>query len=269
MKTLIVIQARTGSRRLPNKVLMPVAGAPLLQRMLERVQCVSGKVEFVVATTDDVSDDPIRKLCKRVGMPVYSGHPTDLLDRHYRAATAAKADLIVKIPSDCPLIDPAVIERVLRYHRKSLHHFDYVSNLHPATYPDGNDVELMTMECLETAWREAQKGFEREHTTPFIWERPERFSIGNVEWESGLDYSMTHRWTIDYLEDYLLIKTVYDALWTHIHPSFSMYEILTFLDQHPEVKELNAMYTGVNWYRDHLADLRTISAAQTKLEPQL
>jgi len=269
MKTLIVIQARTGSQRLPNKVMMPVAGAPLLQRMIERIQTVGGNVDFVVATTVDSSDDPIRKLCRRIGMPVFSGHRTDLLDRHYHAAREAKADIVVKIPSDCPLIDPAVIERVLRYHRMSLQHFDYVSNLHPATYPDGNDVEMMTMESLETAWREARKDFEREHTTPFLWERPERFKIGNVEWESGLNYSMTHRWVIDYPEDYLVIKMVYDALWTCVHPSFSIYDILSFLNQHPEVRKLNEMFAGVNWYRNHLVDLRTISAEFTKQSPQL
>jgi len=264
MKTLLVIQARTGSTRFPNKVMMPLVGAPLLQRMVERVQCISGKVDLVVATTKEKSDDPIRKLCKKIGVPCFSGHPTDLLDRHYQVAAQEKADLIIKIPSDCPLIDPAVIERVLRFYQKSLHHYDFISNLHPATYPDGNDVEVMTFETLEIAWREANKIYEREHTTPFIWEHPERFKIGNVEWESGVNYSMSHRWVLDYPEDYEFIKSVYKKLWTNIHPNFSLYEILGMLELEPEIHSINTKYAGVNWYRHHLDELKTISTHETK-----
>lgn len=267
MKTLIVIQARTGSSRLPHKVMMPVAGAPMLQRMVERVQTVSSPVEIIVATTTDPSDDPIRTLCRKKGIKVFSGHPTDLIDRHVQAARQEGADLVVKIPSDCPLVDPAVIERVLRYRTKSLKHYDYYSNLHPATYPDGNDVEVMTMDALETAWREARRPFEREHTTPFLWEQPKRFAIGNITWESGADYSMSHRWTVDYPEDYLFVKTVYDELWTHIRPNFSLYEILALLEQRPDIREVNQRYAGVNWYRHHLSELRTVGPDQTK-EPE-
>ncbi len=264
MKTLIVIQARTGSSRLPNKVLMPVAGAPLLQRMIERVQTVSGPVDCIVATTVEPSDDPIRKLCKKIGVQCFSGHQTDLLDRHYNAAREMRADVIVKIPSDCPLIDPAVIERVIRFYNRSIHHYDYVSNLHPASYPDGNDVEVMTKESLETAWIYAKKNYEREHTTPFLWENANRFKIGNIHWESGLNLSMSHRWTIDYPEDYTFVKTVYEELWNNFHPNFSLYQILGLLEMKPEIHSINAKYAGVNWYRHHLDELKTISDNETK-----
>lgn len=264
MKTIIVIQARTGSTRFPGKVMLPLAGAPLLQRMVERVQTITGKVECVVATTTDISDDPIRKLCKKINVKCFSGHPTDLLDRHYKAAKEEQADFVIKIPSDCPLIDPAVIERILRFHHNSIRHYDYISNLHPASYPDGNDVELMTIESLEIAWNEAKKKYEREHTTPFLWENPNRFKIGNIAWEAGLDYSMSHRWTIDYQEDYDFIKRVYNELWTPNHPGFSLYEILGLLVLKPELCSINQKYVGVNWYRHHLNDLKTISAKQTK-----
>ena len=264
MKTLIIIQARTGSTRLPNKVLLPLARAPLLQRMIERVQCISSPVEIIVATTTDGSDDPIRKLCRKINVKCFSGHPTDLLDRHYQAAKAEQADIVVKIPSDCPLIDPAVIDRVLRFHRNSIRHFDFVSNLHPATYPDGNDVELMTFESLECAWRDAKKNYEREHTTPYMWEHPELFKLANVEWELDLNLSMSHRWTIDFPEDYEFIRTVYDELWDRLRPNFSLHEILTLLKLKPEIHAINARYAGVNWYRHHIGELRTVSAAETK-----
>ncbi|HKV41276.1 MAG TPA: glycosyltransferase family protein [Blastocatellia bacterium] len=265
MKLLVVIQARTGSTRTPNKVLLPLAGKPLLQRMIERVQAARSDFDIVVATTTHFRDDPIRELCRAIDVKCFSGHPTDLLDRHYKAALDHGADAVAKIPSDCPLIDPAIVDKVLCRYLSAWNRFDYVSNLHPATYPDGNDVEVMGMSALERAWVEALRPLEREHTTPFLWERPERFYIGNVEWETGLNCSMSHRWTIDYLEDYEFIKSVYDELWCAASPIFTMQEILALLKRRPDVAALNARYVGVNWYRNHLADLRTVSAHETRM----
>src|SRR4029077_6212329 len=110
---------------------------------------------------------------------------------------------------------------------------DYVSNLHPASWPDGNDVEIVPADVLESAWAEAERPFEREHTTPFVWERPERFRLGNVVWETGLDFSMTHRFTIDYPDDYNFVSAVYDALWTRERPVFGLAEILDLLAAKP------------------------------------
>lgn len=262
MRTLVVVQARTGSSRLPRKVLMPLQGQPLLLRMLERVRAASTPFELVVATTYEPEDDAVRSLCRSVGVDCFSGHPTDLLDRHYRTARERNADAVVKIPSDCPLIDPGVIDRVLGFFLQHQGTYDYVSNLHPATFPDGNDVEVMTMETLAIAWREATKDFEREHTTPFIWERPERFRIGNVNWETGLNYSMSHRWTIDYPEDYEFIRRVYDELWRESAPVFSMNDILNLLEKNPEIAAINAKYAGVNWYRHHAGELRTVTEGE-------
>ncbi len=264
MKRLIVIQARTNSGRLPGKILLPLAGAPLLQRMIERVKAAEGFYDIIVATTTDRNDDPIRSLCKSIGVRCFSGHPTDLLDRHYQVAIQEKADLVVKIPSDCPLVDPIVIDTVINFFLSRVKPFDFVSNLHPATYPDGNDVEIMTMDALETAWREAEKGYEREHTTPFIWEQPDRFILGSVLCEDGVDYSMKYRWTIDYPEDYTFIKRVYNELWNVERPIFSMCDILELLEKKPEMKSINARYIGVNWYRHYIGQLKTISTLETR-----
>jgi spore coat polysaccharide biosynthesis protein SpsF len=172
--------------------------------------------------------------------------------------------VVVKIPSDCPLIDPQVIERVLVFYRENAGIYDYVSNLHPATYPDGNDVEVLPLTVLETAWREAERPFEREHTTPFIWERPERFRLGNVAWQRGRDLSQSHRFTIDYPEDYVFLSAVYDALWTPERPVFGLTEILDLLAVRPDLLALNARYAGVNWYRHHLDELKTIHPEETR-----
>ncbi len=265
MTTLVVVQARTGSSRLPDKVRLPLAGKTLLERMLERVLAARTPFDLVVATTTEAADDPIVQIAAAAGVRCFRGHPTDLLDRHYRAAVEAKADTVVKIPSDCPLIDPAVVDRVLAAHLASTN--DYTSNLHPATYPDGNDVEAMTMAALEAAHREAAVPLEREHTTPFLWERPERFRIGNVTWETGRDLSMSHRFTIDYPADYDFIAAVFDALYTPARPVFSLDDILALCEARPDIFAKNHRYAGVNWYRNHLGELRTVGAKDTRAAP--
>jgi spore coat polysaccharide biosynthesis protein SpsF len=288
VKVLVVVQARTGSTRLPGKVLLPVAGAPLLVRMLERVRAARTPTAVVVATTTDAADQPVRDLARQTGVRCVSGHPTDLLDRHYQAALECGlspaappgGDVVVKIPSDCPLIDPAVIDRVIGSYLEGPERYDFVSNLHPATYPDGNDVEVMPLAVLAAAWREATRPHEREHTTPFLWDRPERFRLGNVRWETGRDLSMSHRFTIDYPEDYAFVRAVYEALWTseperslerpggYEAPGkkpFGLTEILELLAARPDIFELNRRYAGVNWYRNHLGELATVGADQTRI----
>lgn len=267
-RVVTVVQARMLSTRLPNKVMLPLAGEPLLVRMVERVQASGLAGVIVVATTTDPADDAIVRLCEERGLNVFRGDQDDLLDRHYQAARAYGAEAVVKIPSDCPLIDPAVIDLVLGRYLDHAAEVDFVSNLHPATYPDGNDVEIMSMSTLATAWREATRHMEREHTTPYIWEHPDRFRIDNVRWPAGLDYSMTHRWTIDYPEDYDFISAVYDALHPQ-NPLFTLEQILAYLADNPQVAALNAEYAGVNWYRHHLDELTTVSAEQTRQEQRV
>lgn len=253
-----------GSSRLPKKVMMPLSGRPLLYRMFERVAAAKLKGTIVIAATTEGDDEPIINLCRENDIQFYRGHPADLLDRHYRTASAYKADVVIKIPSDCPLIDPAVIDKVINYYINNKDKFDFVSNLHPATYPDGNDVEIMTMSALENAWKNAAEPMEREHTTPYFWDNPGKFRVGNVIWETGLDYSMTHRFTIDYAEDYEFIKAVYDELYSD-DKIFTLEDVLDLLDRKPELKKINEKFAGVNWYRNHLNNLKTISSSQTKI----
>ena len=253
MRIVVVVQARTGSTRLPEKVLLPLANRPLLHRMLERVLAANTPSAVVVATTVDRADDAIEAVANEVGVACFRGHATDLLDRHYRAAITQEADVVVKIPSDCPLIDPSVVDRVIGYYRAHADGVDFVSNLYPGTYPDGNDVEVMPFGVLQTAWNEATEEHEREHTTPFIWERRDRFRIHHVAWESGLDYSSTHRWTIDYIEDYQFLAAVYGALWSRTRPIFSLRDVLSLLEARPDIAAINACHVGKAWYRARVA----------------
>ncbi|MBI2419014.1 MAG: glycosyltransferase family protein [Ignavibacteriales bacterium] len=258
-----VVQARMGSSRLPAKVGMSLGHQPLLLRLVERVQHAKLSGTIVVATTTSPKDDIIEEWCINGGIHCYRGDEEDLLDRHYQAALLYNADAVVKIPSDCPLIDPRIINKVIAEYLSKYPEYDYVSNLHPATYPDGNDVEIMSLAALETAWQSARKKLEREHTTPYLWENPVLFRIGNVTWGSGLNYSMSHRWTIDYLEDYLFVKSIFEELHPK-NPMFGLYDILNVLIQNPQLKKINAHYAGVNWYRDHLSELKTVSLREMR-----
>jgi spore coat polysaccharide biosynthesis protein SpsF len=262
MKVLVVVQARIGSSRLPGKVLLPLSGKTVVERVVERIRAARIAFEVCVATTAALEDEPIRSLARRLGVRVFAGHPTDLLDRHYRAGLSAGADVVVKIPSDCPLIDPAVIEQVLGAYLEREREFDFVTNLYPASWPDGNDVEVMPMGVLATAHYEARGTFEREHTTPFIWQQPERFRIHNVQ-SSGIDLSSTHRFTLDYEDDYALIESVYEALFRPERPVFGLDEMLPFLARHPELLHKNVRY----WGQTYASKQRFGSTALTNQQP--
>jgi spore coat polysaccharide biosynthesis protein SpsF len=263
-KIVIIIQARLGSTRLPGKVLKPLAGEKLLLRIYERISFSKIADEIIIATTNSEKDDVLAEICKNENIKCFRGSEDDLLDRHYKAGIESGADDVVKIPSDCPLIDYRIINKVLKYYLENKDKYDFVSNLHPATYPDGNDVEVIPMNILKIAFNEAKSQMEREHTTPYIWERPERFRIGNFVWEKGFDYSTKYRFTIDYPEDYDFVKTVYNELYFLNH-KFSLNDILKLLKKKPEIKKINEKYAGVNWYREHLDELKTIKKDQTKI----
>jgi spore coat polysaccharide biosynthesis protein SpsF len=252
-----VIQARTGSARLPRKVLMPAGGRPLLQRMIERVLEARELDAVIVATTRLSSDSSIRALSDAIGIECISGDASDLLDRHLQAARALDADVVVKIPSDCPLVDPRVIDQVVSFFRRNRHRYDFVSNLHPPSWPAGNDVEVIPREILEIAGAEARRPFQREHTTPFIWDQPERFRVGNVRWDAGVDLSARYRLALEYEEDYRVVAAVFEALHRPKGPPFGVEEIVNFLDEHPSVRSINARHLGSDWMDDHATELRT------------
>lgn len=258
----IVIQARMSSSRLEGKVMLPILEEPLLYRMIERIKQIKHSVNIVVATTTEKKDYEIVQLCHDKNITFYRGDLNNLLDRHYQVGLTTGADIVIKIPSDCPLIDPEIIDKVIDFYLDNSNKYDFVSNLHPATYPDGNDVELMSFDTLQKAWKEAKKPFELEHTTPYFWDNPDKFRIGNVEWETGFDYSMSHRFTIDYEADYQFIKRVYEELYAK-NPKFNLDNILDLIALKPDIYNINKKYAGVNWYRNHLDELTTIDASQT------
>ncbi|MCX7876780.1 MAG: glycosyltransferase family protein [Melioribacteraceae bacterium] len=261
MHIVTVIQARLSSSRLRGKVLLPILEKPVLLRMIERVKCSKLIGNLVIATSTNPEDDQIEKLCSENSIECFRGSLNDLLDRHYQVALKYNAEAVVKIPSDCPLIDPTIIDKVINYYLET--NFDYVSNLHPATYPDGNDVEIFSFNALEKAWKEATKNYEREHTTPYFWENSDLFKIGNVVWETGLDLSTSLRFTLDYIEDYYLIKKIFEELYPK-NKFFLLKDILNLLNEKPDLLKLNEKFIGTYWYDNHLNELKNIQEYKSK-----
>lgn len=256
-KIIAIVQARTTSTRLNRKVLLPLGEKNVLLTQIERIQKSKLIDNIIVATSTQSEDDIIEKICLREKINVFRGDLYNLLDRHYQCAKVYNADIVLKIPSDCPLISPSIIDKVISKFLELYPHIDYVSNLHPPTYPDGNDVEVMSFNALEIAWKEAKKDFELEHTTPYIWENPDKFKLANVEWETGWNYSKSIRLTLDYLEDYILIKTIFEELY-FTKPDFELNDIINLLKAKPYYCEINEKYLGEYWYKNHYNDLKTI-----------
>ena len=244
---LAILQARLSSTRLPGKVLKPILGMPMLLRQIERVRRARGIDRLVLATSDDPSDDAIEKLCRENDIECFRGNLNDVLDRFYQAAKAVKPDYVVRLTGDCPLIDPEIIDRVIRHGIDGK--FDYASNTIKPTFPDGLDVEVFRFGCLETSWREATLPSQREHVTPFIHQQPGRFKIGNYAGAQNLSHL---RWTVDETLDFELIKQIYKSLYP-AKPDFDTNDVLALLDRRPELKTLNAAHERNEGYQRSLA----------------
>ena len=239
MATIAIIQARMSSTRLPGKVLLDIApGKTILACMLERVAASKEIDKTVIATTTNPKDQVLVDYLEKTGQPYYVGSENDVLDRYYQAALAHGAkqgDIIVRMTSDCPIIDPKVIDETIRFFKSG--DFDYASNnLEPYTYPDGMDTEVFSFDTLEKAWKEAINTSHREHVTFYMWKNPSMFKIG--QYVNPQKDNAGYRLTIDYKEDFELLQAVYTALYPK-NNLFTIKEITDFLDANPDIKNLN------------------------------
>jgi spore coat polysaccharide biosynthesis protein SpsF len=227
-----IIQARIGSTRLPGKVLKDIGGRTMLARVVRRTRRATLLDEVVVATTVKTADEAIVAECVRLGVPVFRGDEQDVLDRYYRAAQAHQAQAVVRITSDCPLIEPRVIDKVLRAFLDARP--DYASNSLGRTYPRGLDTEVMTLSALEHAWRQAQDAFERVHVTPYLYRNPKLFKLLSVTNDQNYgDY----RWTVDTPEDLTFVRQVYERLGND--DSIGWTDVLALLAREPALVGLN------------------------------
>jgi spore coat polysaccharide biosynthesis protein SpsF len=232
MRTVAIVQARMGSTRLPGKVLEDIEGESVLGRVVNRLRRARLIDEVMVATTDRAADDAIVKECRRLSVMVSRGDQDDVLDRYFRAAQLAKAEIVVRITSDCPLIDPEITDKTIATFLAE--HPDYASNSLVRTYPRGLDTEVMSFAALGRAWQQARKPYEREHVTPYIYGHPAEFKLLSVIGDADLS---GHRWTVDSTEDLALVREIYSRL--KDNATFLCRDVLDVLDREPELIELN------------------------------
>jgi spore coat polysaccharide biosynthesis protein SpsF len=234
MKVVAIVQARMGSTRLPGKVLLDMGGEPMLARVVSRMSQARTVDEVVVATTAKPVDDAIVRLCADRGWPFFRGSEEDVLDRYYRTAETYRADVVVRITSDCPLIDGGVVDCVVGEFLYFLPEIEYACNISPSrTFPRGLDTEVMRFDVLERLSHEVCSPAWREHVTLCIRRRPELYQVHSIVNEP--DYSHM-RWTVDTPEDLTFVRLIYDQFG---HDRFTWREVLAVLAKHPEWLEIN------------------------------
>ena len=236
MKIVIIVQARMTSTRLPGKVLKKVLDKPLLEYQIERLRRVKLADEIVIATTTNETDEPIVELCNSLSTPYFRGSEEDVLSRYYETAKAHQADVIVRVTSDCPLIDPQVIDRVIQFYIDHQTKYDYVSNCLERTYPRGMDTEVFSFKALQEAWLEATALPDKEHVTPFIYRQPQRYRLTSIKYSENRSH---HRWTVDTPEDFELIKRMIEAIYPQL-ADFTLIDCLTLLQNNPTWLTINA-----------------------------
>jgi spore coat polysaccharide biosynthesis protein SpsF len=241
MNTWVIMQARVGSTRLPAKVLMKIQGKTMLEHDIERCLRIKRSQGIVIATTTEPEAADIINVCRlfpEEKVRFFQGSVEDVLSRYYESSLMVEARTIVRITSDCPLLDPLLVNEMIGvFQTKSRQGepLDYLCNNMPPTFPHGLDAEIFTFDALQRAHQEARLPREREHVTPYIRNHPEIFRLENFLQET--DQSRL-RWTLDYPEDFEFIKTVYDRLYP-VNPEFSRFDVLSFLTKHPEINLIN------------------------------
>ncbi|NBJ68076.1 MULTISPECIES: glycosyltransferase family protein [Clostridia] len=236
MKVVAIIQARTGASRLPGKVLKEVLGKPLLAYQLERVRNCSNIDQILVATTKQKADDRIVSLCEEMDIYPYRGSESDVLGRYYEAANHMQADIIVRLTADCPLIDPSQVDYVIQNYFPNQHSLQYVSNTLKRTFPRGMDTEVFSFAALKETHVMAKSTVDREHVTRYMVNHPETFTLKNVTYHE--DQSQ-HRWTVDTIEDFWLIKRIIETLYPK-KPHFNLEDILHLFAQFPDWRFINS-----------------------------
>ncbi|MES2510095.1 MAG: aminotransferase class III-fold pyridoxal phosphate-dependent enzyme [Pseudomonadota bacterium] len=231
MKIVAIVQARMGSTRLPNKVMKPIGGIPMIELLLSRLSRARCIDQIVVATSVDTRNKPLVEHVQKLGYACEQGSENDVLERFVRAAKAHRADVVVRITGDCPLVDPALVDEVVRGF--SLGEVDYFSNIAPPTYPDGLDIEVFTFAALEQAMQETDKPYDHEHVTPYLRESG-RFKTSGVQYQRDLSGL---RWTVDEPADFFVIEKVFQ----HFAPrtDFTWQEVLALHEGRPEIFDAN------------------------------
>jgi len=253
-KVVAIIQGRMSSSRLPGKILADIAGQPMLTRVYTRTSRAQTLDEVIFATTTDASDDPVAEYCDFSGIPFTRGSLFDVLDRYYQTALRAKADVVVRITADCPVIDPELIDNVVKAVISDQSSVDLAANRLPPpwtrTYPIGLDVEACTFKALKKAWKEAKEPQHREHAMPYFYDGVQLSAVNRQLSEGvsprGFKVALLnhitdfgdYRWTVDTPEDLEFMREVYSRF--DGRDDFTWKEVLDLVHDEPKLMEINA-----------------------------
>jgi spore coat polysaccharide biosynthesis protein SpsF len=241
----VIIQARMGSTRLPGKVLKLIGGRPMLAIQVERAKQAKLADRVIVATSISAQDDQIAEFCRKIGVDCFRGAEDDVLTRYYECARQYRADVVVRLTADCPLIDPAVIDSVIQLYLDEK--VDYAANAVPpetSMFPDGSDVEVFSWQALARACQEAQDPHDREHVTFYFWKYDNGFTLAQMKQVKNWS---KYRFTVDYPEDYEVVGEIIKEL--NDRGQFGhLAEIIDILDSNPElIKKNSQYYYGIGW----------------------
>ena len=228
-----------GSTRLPGKVMMELCGVPVIEHVVNRLRRSTLIDEIIIATSIDSNNQPLIDFCIKNDINYFVGSEDDVLDRYYQTAidnNINDEDILIRITSDCPLIDPFVVDKVIEEHISKDN--DYTTNVLDCTYPDGLDCEVFNFSVLKETWINANLSSQREHVTLYIRDNADKFKLGNVK--NNVDLSDL-RWTLDEKEDFIFINEVYKNLYND-DSFFTMEDIVNLLDDKPELLEINSKF---------------------------
>ena len=237
MKVVCLVQARVGSTRLPGKILKEICGKTILHHEIDRLKKCKEIDEIVIATTDKEDDDKIVNEAKKLSVKYFRGSENDVLSRFYYAAKENNADIIVRVTSDCPCIDFEILDKMLIYFKDKYKEkqVDYLSNTIKRTYPRGYDIEIFTFSALEKSYINAKKEYEREHVTPYIYDKTNNFL--KLSFENKDDYS-NYRVTLDTIEDFIVIKNIFENLY-YKNPYFKLNDVVQYLNNNLHIVDIN------------------------------
>lgn len=237
MKVVCLVQARVGSTRLPGKILKEICGKTILHHEIDRLKKCKEIDEIVIATTDKEDDDKIVNEAKKLSVKYFRGSENDVLSRFYYAAKENNADIIVRVTSDCPCIDFEILDKMLIYFKDKYKEkqVDYLSNTIKRTYPRGYDIEIFTFSALEKSYINAEKEYEREHVTPYIYDKTNNFL--KLSFENKDDYS-EYRVTLDTIEDFIVIKNIFENLY-YKNPYFKLNDVVQYLNNNLHIVDIN------------------------------
>lgn len=243
MKVVCIMQARVGSSRLPGKVLKEICGKTVLEHDVNRLKLVNNIDEIVIATTIEKQDEKIVDEAQRLGVKYFRGSESDVLSRYYFAAKENNADIVVRVTSDCPCLDYNILNDMINKYLDEYEDSNYMSNTVERSYPRGYDAEIFSFKALEEAYNNAEKDYEREHVTPYIYDLNNNFKI--LSYKNSKDYSK-YRITLDTKEDFEVIRAIYKNLFNK-KGYFLLNDVIEFLDSNPQIVEINKEIEQKKW----------------------